>query len=40
MNLARSLHLGEDSALELKCVLLSGRPVTGPDGNQFADEGW
>ena len=36
--LLRRIRLGEDSALELKRVLLAGKRVTGPDRGRFADE--
>ena len=38
LHLPRRLRLGEDSALELKRVLLSGERVTSPNRNEFADE--
>ena len=38
MNLKSRLRLGEDSALELKRVLLSGERVNSPNRNEFADE--
>ena len=38
LDLSRRLRLGEDSALELKRVLLSGERVTSPNRNEFADE--
>ncbi len=36
--LARRIRLGEDSTLELKCVVLAGERVTSPSRNDFADE--
>ena len=38
LDLPRRLRLGEDSALELKRVLLSGERVSSPNRNEFADE--
>ena len=38
LNLARRLRLRDDSPLELKRVLLSGRRVTSPGQNEFADQ--
>ena len=40
LNLARRLQLGDNSPLEVMRVLLSGRRVTAPNRNEFADEGW
>ena len=37
-NLMRRIQLGEDSALELKSVLLSGDSVKSPKRDDFADE--
>ena len=37
-NLTRCVRLGEDSALELKTVRLSGAGVTAPDRRDFVDE--
>ena len=37
-DLARRIRLGEDSALELKRVLLTGARVTSPKRNDFADD--
>lgn len=37
-DLSRGLRLGEDSALELKRVLLSGSRVSDPNRSEFADE--
>ena len=37
-DLARRIRLGEDSALELKRVLLAGAQVTAPGRSDFADE--
>lgn len=37
-DLARRIQLGEDSALELKRVLLAGARVTAPNRSDFADE--
>ena len=37
-DLARRIRLGEDSTLELKCVVLAGERVTSPSRNDFADE--
>ena len=36
--LARRIRLGEDSALELKRVVLTGSRMEGPNRNEFADE--
>ena len=37
-DLARRIRLGEDSALELKSIVLAGGRVKGPSRNEFADE--
>ncbi len=37
-DLSRHIHLGEDSDLELKRVLLAGARITDPSRNDFADE--
>ena len=37
-DLSRRIRLGEDSTLELKRILLSGKRVSGPERGRFADE--